>query len=897
MRLFSERVLDFFRQNFTKNYLKLFLYNFVTVFCGVFLACLIWDLSYVDTYFSSKSLKIYEQESYPFSSDFSWVHQDLKSNISEDFKFVGSIVSLVKEHYVDKESINNFTLILSTIENIISMYPRVSFSYSRTEDFKTSYPFSPESIGEEGVDIIYLKLTNKIDQLVFSLRKDLSDVELSVHLLRFILFIKQDISMSSDNYNSLDASSLVLNSMLSSLDPHSSLLSKESYEDLKSSTEGRFGGVGLTVSLEKYYCVILEVVSGSPADRSKELFAGDKIIKVNDTYTFGLSLDSIGERMRGNIGDTISLDVISYSDGKIKHVELKREDINRSSVTTKKISDNHNIAYIKIDSFCQTTKDDLIYQLKDFSSRYGSIEAVVLDLRGNPGGLLDQAIEVSDVFLSHGTIVSTRGELEEISSATTIKDITSKPFGFSKRKNKDFSNTRYPMVVLVDQNSASASEIVAGALQDNSRALIIGQPTFGKGSVQSLIHIANPQNPVVKLTISRYYTPSGNTIQNTGITPDVWLQPVYNKNENLNLLGDQRFDSENFHKNRLTATSLNENNLTYISSLKGYYLTDSQTVSSSYFGSSSYELEIASDILVKVLDTYDSNHLDIMSRPYHWLGLAQEVSKKIVDSSDEVESWLSQKFGIGWTDSRQASKLIHDIRIQKSEKELNLVVPYELSARRGESFTIPVKIENNTNQTLDRLSVFVVASNSDMQSREILLDKFRPFYSTDMKIKVDLPLYPVSENSVPILVGLAQDSKVISSSIVKTSIRLIPADYSDISYKVVKKESKNKDELKFSLSFSNQGTDDIKSMKIDFVNLSGSLLDIYKDSYELRIKKSGSGTIDVLVHINDKSEFILDQNLDIGMNVYGTNLEHDITKILRLSVNDLSFKDYSIDVL
>ena len=873
-------------------YVKLFLYNFITVFCGVFLACLIYELTYIEEGFYSKKLRL-EEEEYISSlyKDISNLDSGIQEGILEDFKLVRSVVGLIKEYYVDKDSVNNIDLMLSTIEGIYLSYPSIEVSYSNDINFKTSRPFNLEEIYSINTYPLHVKLSsNNNHEINYIIEQDMTESKLCSYLLRLILFLKQN---NSTFVQSSEIASLVLNSMLSSLDPHSSLLSAEAYEDLKGSTEGRFGGIGLTVGMDKYYCIILEVVKGSPADKSNKLFVGDKIVRVNGKYTFGQNLDTIGERMRGPIGGSISLDVLSYKDGTIKHVELQRADIDRSSVSTKKLSTNHNIIYVKIDSFCQTTKQDLIKELNNFRKTYGSVEGMVLDLRGNPGGLLDQAIEVSDVFLSNGIIVSTKGELEEVNNAVTIQDVRKHSSIFKKKIDKDFSNTTYPIMLLVDQNSASASEIVAGALQDNRRALVIGQPTFGKGSVQSLIHLDSKINPVIKLTISRYYTPSGKTIQNTGITPDVWLQPVYKNEDNMNLLGSQRFDSENFHKNRLNATSLVDDNFFYISSLKGYYLEDkeSKRIIDQNQGSS-YELQIAQDILVKVLDTYSLQDLKFMSRPYHWLGLSTDVSKKILDNTDEVELWLRRNFDLSWTDERVKSKLINDMAIQKTDKRVSISIDKKLISYKGSSLVIPVSIENNTNQILDRLSMFVVSVNGDMESKEILVDKLDSFQKIKTDIKVDIPMYPMSEGSIPIFIGMSQDSQVISNSIIKTSIELDPVDVSSISYKFIKERSRVDNEIRFKMKVENVGRFDIDSMKVDLVNLTGSGISLSKDFYDIKIKKLSSKESQIVVQLNSQDI----SSIDIGMNMYSSNLDQEISKVIRLSKN-AEGKDYSIDVL
>ncbi len=876
---------------FQKAYLKLFIYNFITVFCGVFLACLIYELTYVENSFYSKKLSIDEDEYIStLYKDISSLDSDFQASILDDFKLVRSVVSLIKEYYVDKDTLNNLDLILSTVEGISLSYSGVNAFYSYSQDFKHQRIFNLEEIYEQKKFPLYLKISDTSREIIYTIDQNITDSRLSSYLLRLILFIKQ----SSNSYlSSVETSSLVLNSMLGSLDPHSSLLSAEAYEELRGSTEGRFGGIGLTVGMDKYMCVILEVVKGSPAEKSNKIFAGDKIVRVNGAYTFGMNLDTIGERMRGPVGESIELDILSSKDGIIRRVELSRADIDRSSVSSKKVTDKHNIIYVRIDSFCQTTKSDLIKELTEFKKRYGSIEGMILDLRGNPGGLLDQAIEVSDVFLSQGVIVSTKGELEEVNNAVTPQDIKKHSSIFKKKIDKDFSHSNYPIMLLVDQNSASASEIVAGALQDNRRALVIGQPTFGKGSVQSLIHLDSKVNPVIKLTISRYYTPSGKTIQNTGITPDVWLQPVYKKQENINLLGNQRFDNENFHKNRLNATSLVEDNLFFSSSLKGYYLEakELKKILDDNQGEG-YEFQIATDILTKVLDTYTSQDLKAMSRPYHWLGLSKDVSRKILENTEEVESWIEKTFDLSWTDDRMKSKLINDTAIQKADKKVNISVDKKLVSFKGSSLVIPVTIENNTNQILDRLSLFVVSVNGDMESKEILLEKLKPFQKIKSSVKVDIPLYPQLEGSVPIFVGISQDSQVVLNSIIKTSITLDPVDISTISYKFIKEVSKLNNEISFKMKVENLGEADINSMKVDLVNLTGSSVSLSKDYYDIKIKKLSSRESQIVIQLNNKD--IAD--IDIGMNIHSSSLDQEISKVIRLSkINGTN--DYSIDVL
>lgn len=293
------------------------------------------------------------------------------------------------------------------------------------------------------------------------------------------------------------------------LDPHSSFLTENIFKEIKADTSGQFGGIGVEVGIKDNVLTVISPIEDTPAYRAG-IMAGDQIIKINDELTRGLNIEEAVSKMRGKKGTKVKFTILRKSLPKPKEFILTREEIKIKSVKAQPLEKGYY--YVRITNFNEHTANDLKKALEGFE-RESKIEGLILDLRNNPGGLLDQAVDVVSLFIDEGIVVSTKGRNEN------TKEIRYAKKGMAR---KDF-----PMAVLVNGSSASASEIVAGALQDHKRAVIMGQPTFGKGSVQTVVELTPELG--IKLTIARYYTPSGRSIQLTGIQPDVLLDEIDSK--------------------------------------------------------------------------------------------------------------------------------------------------------------------------------------------------------------------------------------------------------------------------------------------------------------------------------------------------------------------------------
>ena len=299
-----------------------------------------------------------------------------------------------------------------------------------------------------------------------------------------------------------------VNGMLASLDPHSSFLPPEMYKEMKIDTSGEFGGLGIEITIRDGILTIVSPIEGTPADRAG-LLAGDMIVKIGDRFTKDMTIMEAVKLMRGPKGTKITISVMRESFAKPIEFEIVREIIKVKSIKARTLEDN--FGYVRITQFQERTHDDLIRALTELKKEnQGTLDGLVLDLRNNPGGLLDQAVKVSNSFLDKGLIVYTEGREEGSQMQFTARSAGTEP--------------DYPIVVLINGGSASASEIVAGALQDNDRAVILGTRSFGKGSVQTIIPMSEDSG--LRLTTARYFTPSGRSIQAKGIVPDIEVKPM-----------------------------------------------------------------------------------------------------------------------------------------------------------------------------------------------------------------------------------------------------------------------------------------------------------------------------------------------------------------------------------
>ena len=304
-----------------------------------------------------------------------------------------------------------------------------------------------------------------------------------------------------DEINQSESMDSAINGLLQSLDPYSSYMSPEILEEMQTETSGEFGGLGIEVSMEAGVVKVISPIDDTPASKAG-LKAGDYIVKINDTQVQGKSLSEAVDLMRGPVGSSIELTVRRRGEKKALTFNITREIIEIQSVKSELLEEN--IGYIRLTSFNENSSDQIEKQIKKLKKNK-NLNSFILDLRNNPGGLLNQAIRISDFFLENGEIVSTKSRKKSDNRKW-----------FAKKGDITDGKT---LLVLINYGSASASEIVAGALKDHKRAIVVGENSYGKGSVQSIIPLKN--KGAIRLTVAKYYLPSGKSISEVGVRPDI----------------------------------------------------------------------------------------------------------------------------------------------------------------------------------------------------------------------------------------------------------------------------------------------------------------------------------------------------------------------------------------
>ena len=388
--------------------------------------------------------------------------------------------------------------------------------------------------------------------------------------------------------NSQDLIRAAIDGMLSSLDPHSGYLAPESFQDMQVDTKGAFGGLGIEVTQEDGFVKVVSPMDGTPAFEAG-IKAGDFITHVDSEATLGLTLAEAVEKMRGPVGSEILLTIVRVGETDPLEIIIVRDVI---KLTAAKVRSEDKVIIIRVTTFNEQTTPNIKDGIKTQLAKLGGLKNItgfVLDLRNNPGGLLSEAISVTDMFLSKGEIVSTRGRIENDGERYNA---TSGDLAEGK-----------PIVLIINGGSASASEIVAGALQDHKRAIVMGTKSFGKGSVQSILPIG--KEGAIRLTTARYYTPSGRSIQSLGVSPDIIVaqktEPSESENDK-NLAGRKRL-TESDLRGALSNDSLNEEEK------KQMELDRARQEKSAAMRLEDYQMAYALDI-IKGLNIYNNENLN-----------------------------------------------------------------------------------------------------------------------------------------------------------------------------------------------------------------------------------------------------------------------------------------------
>jgi carboxyl-terminal processing protease len=352
--------------------------------------------------------------------------------------------------------------------------------------------------------IIILTILNLLINNNYLHSKNSSEIYKKIDLFGEVLeTIKKEYVDEVDQAEIMDSA---INGVLQSLDPYSAYMSPKSFEGMRTDTKGEFGGLGIEIGMESGVVKVIAPIADTPASKAG-IKSGDYIVRINDEQVQGKSLTEAVELMRGPIGSEINLTIRRKNEKKALEFKIKRAVIEVKSVEAKIIGKMNKIGYLRLKSFNANSDEQLFANINNFEKK-NKLTGYILDLRNNPGGLLTQAISITDFFLDDGEIVSTKG-----------RNVSETRRFFSKKG--DGINGK-PLIVITNNGSASASEIVSGALKDHKRAIILGERSYGKGSVQSIIPLKNGGG--LRLTISKYYLPSGKSISEVGVLPDIYVE-------------------------------------------------------------------------------------------------------------------------------------------------------------------------------------------------------------------------------------------------------------------------------------------------------------------------------------------------------------------------------------
>jgi carboxyl-terminal processing protease len=734
-------------------------------------------------------------------------NQTLKAKAPPSF---ASISSEPLEVETDQESIANDLLIesiLSIIQNYYVDQTRVSSRELLVTGLKHLDHDPHITVSERG-SFFTLRYDNQ--EIVFEVPKTLDYQEMLTKVKSISSFLNSRLRNGSDTVWHNSGTFMFINSMLSGLDVHSALLDKGTYLDLRQGTEGAFGGVGVIVGIKDNLLTVIKPLKNSPAARVG-IHHNDRIMKINDINTYGISLDSLVEHMRGAPGTVIDLSLLREGAVSPAKVSLTREIIHVNSVESEILTvENRNFLQVHIESFANQTTDELIEAVESAEKKVGKIHGIILDLRSNPGGLLDQAIKVSDLFLREGKIVSTLGRRQEVEQA-----------------NFDVVEFDHPLVVLINGESASASEIVSGALQDHNRAVIIGQPSFGKGSVQTVFEL--PGEQALKLTIAKYLTPQGRSIQDFGIVPDVWLLPVSTNVKPIQYLSRYpRIKNQNILESSMSAKvaaiggTKNYNGVGF----KGYYLNHNPPDGMNVEPVNDTELQFAATLLLEVNKHYGDTLPEGTWRASHWLALAsKQLGQKIAAADAEATAWLKDKIGIDWKAPRT---------VPINPPKLIVGAASELNAAKGNYLTLPWVVENLDDETASRVSLFAYSQDQAMGVQEVLVGTIPGHKQRTGYIEIPIPATQLKSRLV-LNLGISIDGVPVYNP-AKTILINVDSKHEmflDLSSQLVNEVGGNVagfleagEKGKLRVEVENKGDLPLKNLKLRVANLSGTQVEL-----------------------------------------------------------------------
>lgn len=648
------------------------------------------------------------------------------------------------------------------------------------------------------------------------------DIDSVVSVLKKIFDFLREPLGSTDDPQRIEYAAI--SGLLKTLDPHSVLLPPETYEEMKLSTSGEFGGLGIVISIRDHLLTVIAPIDGTPASNAG-IKAGDKVISINGESTINMSLEEAVKKLRGPKGTAVTISVRRKGLGAPREFTIVRDIIKVINVSSQLLT--KNVGYIRIRQFQGNTRKDLEKHLSEIRKKsVQPLKGLILDLRDNPGGLLEEAISVSDKFLSSGAIVTTVGVGNKLRE--------------QKNARRYGTEGDLPLVVLINQGSASASEIVAGAIKNRDRGVLIGRQSFGKGSVQNLFDLRD--GSALKLTIAKYLTPGDQSIQSVGITPDIEVLPLKIGSDWVDLSGGARHFRErdlDLHfenaAGELIKRELPSHNLFFVEKIEKKK-DDPEAVTSEYNETpdpqKDFEIRFARDLLVATSTS---------SRPA-MLKQAQAIIKKEASAQDLVAVAAFKGLGLDWSNGPTPAKVNLQIGMEMDPKG-------DLAA--GSEVKMKVKVKNLGEQDLYRIHAVSKSDNDIFDGVEFVFGHLSPGQASSWTVPVTIPKsHPAAGEEITIEVASSDSSVVLSSRKSNVVVRPMPRPVFAYTLQVVDsvEEGGNGDGLpqpgemvQFRVQVKNIGLGVAEEPVASLKNLSGE--DIYVERGRFRLESMAPGEV------------------------------------------------------
>lgn len=750
-------------------------------------------------------------------SDYSNTHitdqQKQISKLRNESNFIDIVFSIISNFYFDKKSVFSNDVIEEFVSKIKSKY-RVDIILKN--NFAT---------------VVFASGMTK----VYELRK----VE---EIKKFIIDINELSPRTKLKYkNNIFA---ILNMFAESYDEYTTLLDKFEYKELRDGTEGSYGGLGILVGVKNRLLTVIRPIPNSPAFRLG-VKAGDKILKIDNYNTFDSSISTLIDHMRGAPGSVVDLSILRGGLSSPFNVKLKREiididPINSETILTPK---GRRVDWLKLNNFSLKTHSLLTKILRDIKNSKRSV-GLIVDLRGNPGGLLDQAIKISDLFLSKGNIIKVSGRVNNVETAT-----------------KSIIDLNIPIIVLIDKNSASASEILAGALQDHGKAIVIGQRSFGKGTVQTVFELPNDLG-AIKITIAHFKTPLGNFIQSTGIIPNLWIQPIFKSKGNQNLLGNFSFRKKiNFDLKRVGSLYN-----------KSFVLVD-EDFTKIYKPDISVEIEAALKLFDLVNKTGDKK----------FKKFDQYLNDLTLEKNIKALNYIKTNHLIDWSSK---NRLQDEDNFQENIK-FTVNIPEQKKFSPREKVSFPYKIKNLGATPLERLSL-IIKSDEHRIGGEVLLGKLRQQEEKRGFIDFKIPSF-LYRDSLQLAYGIARNGFYLPKQLRKLNINLKKETKLNFSFESSLIEERGgwalgkleaNETAKILLKLTNYGSSKIDIDKIEVLNLSGKQIILGKISKKL--KEIGPGKQSNILIPVVGSAVMVSKELGVGFAMESEDFPRVIKRFIKI---------------